>query len=336
MDLIERYLQAVRPLLPKAQQDDILAEVSEDLRSQIEDREADLGRELNEDEVAAILKKRGRPVNVASAYLPQQYLIGPTWFPLYKFVLKLVMLWVQLPVMLWIVAPTIYFTSPDPESALLGLAGRLPAAAITTFGVITFIFVCVERFQFGALRKSLDNWDSRSLPPIIPVTAQIQPKLRSVAIGELVSGIGVSLAWVYFVRFHPSVNLDVIQMSLAPVWRDNFWPILLLLMSGIPVGCIGLFRPLSERLHSSLRLAIHAGTLIFLAAIVKAGTWIEITSSKRSAAQVTEILRGYNLGIRIAFLVITIIVLVEIVQEIRRMMSVKTPRPWAANGLAAL
>jgi hypothetical protein len=336
MDIIQRYLHAVKPLLPKAQQDDILAEVSEDLRSQIEDREADLGRELNEDEVAAIIKKRGLPIRVASAYLPQQYLIGPMWFPLYRFVLKVVMLWVQVPVMVWIVAPLLYFTSPDPRSALLGLARQLPAVAITTFGIITFIFVCLERFQFGAVTKSFEDWDPRSLPPLMPVTAQIQPSLRSAAISELVSGIGVSLAWVYFVRFHPSVDFDIVQMSLAPVWRNNFWPILLLFMSGIPVGCIGLFRPLSARLHSSLRLAIHAGTLIFMAVVFKAGTWIEIASSKRSAVQVAEILRGYNLGIRIAFLVITIIVLAEIVQEVRRMISVKTPRPWTANGLAAL
>jgi hypothetical protein len=336
MDLIERYLRAVKPLLPKAQQDDILAELSEDLRSQIEDRAADLGRELDEDEVAAIIKKRGLPIRVASAYLPPQYLIGPLWFPLYRFILKLVMLWVQLPVMLWIVAPTLYFTSPDPKSALLGLVSRLPAIAITTFGIITFIFVCLERFQFGALKTSLDDWDPRSLPPLMPVTAQIQPALRSVAISELVSAIGVSVAWVYFVRFHPSVNFDIIQMSLAPVWRNNFWPILLLFMSGIPVGCIGLFRPLSERLHSSLRLAIHAGSLIFMAAVFKAGTWIEITSTKRSAVQVAEILKGYNLGIRIAFVVVTIIVLAQIVQEVRRIASFKTPRPWAANGLAAL
>jgi hypothetical protein len=97
-----------------------------------------------------------------------------------------------------------------------------------------------------------------------------------------------------------------------------------------------LFRPLSERLHSSLRLAIHGGTLIFLAVVFKAGTWIEVASSKRSVVQVAVILKGYNLGIRIAFLVITIIVLAQMVQEVRRMITVKTPRPWAANGLAAL
>jgi len=107
-------------------------------------------------------------------------------------------------------------------------------------------------------------------------------------------------------------------------------------LSGIPTGCIELFRPSSTRLLSSLRLAIHAGTLILMAVVFKAGTWIEITSSKLSAAKIAEITRGYNLGIRIEFLVITIIVLIHVVQEVHRIVSVKTPRPWAANGLAAL
>jgi len=335
MDLIERYLSAVKPLLPKAQQDDILAELSEDLRSQIEDREAGLGRELDEDEVAAILKKRGLPIKVASAYLPQQYLIGPMWFPLYRFVLKLVMLWVQPPVMLFIVVPTLYFSSPDPRSALLGLVSGLPGIAITTFGIITFIFVCVERFQFGALKKSLDDWDPRKLP-LMPVTAQIQPRLRSLAISELISGSVFAVGWVYFVWFHPSVNLDALQFALAPVWRNDFWPILFLFGSGILTGCIGLFRPSSIRLLSSLRLAIHAGTLILIAVVLKAGTWIEITSAKLPAAQVAEVVRGYNLGIRIAFFVITIIAIIHVVQEVHRILKAKTSRPWTANGWAAL
>ena len=335
MDLIQRYLNAVKPLLPKAQQDDILAELSEDLRSQIEDREAELGRELNEDEVAAIIKKRGLPIKVASAYLPQQYLIGPMLFPVYRFVLKLVMLWVQIPVMLLIAAPTVYFVSPNPSVALRGLVQQLPQVAITTFTIITLIFVCLERYQFRAHGKFLEDWDPRKLP-LMPVTAQIQPRLRSVAISELVSGIVFTVGWVYFVWFHPSFNLDVLEIALAPVWRNNFWPILFLFMSGIPTGCIALFRPSSTRLLSSLRLAIHAGTLILLAVVLKAGTWIEITSTKLPSTAVANIVHGYNLGFRIVFLVITIIALIHVVQEVRRAIGVKSPSPWTASGLAAL
>jgi len=87
MDLVERYLHAIKFWLPKSKHDDIIAEISEDLRSQIEDEEAQLGRALSEAEVGAILKRLGRPLVVAGRYSPQLYVIGPTLFPLYRFVL---------------------------------------------------------------------------------------------------------------------------------------------------------------------------------------------------------------------------------------------------------
>jgi len=85
MDLLDRYLQAVKFWLPKVQRDDIVAELSEDIRSHIEEKETELGRKLNEVEVGTILKGRGRPVLVANRYLAQEHLIGPAFFPIYRF-----------------------------------------------------------------------------------------------------------------------------------------------------------------------------------------------------------------------------------------------------------
>ena len=42
-ELLNRYLQAVRFWLPRTQQQDIIAELSSDLHSQIEDKETELG-----------------------------------------------------------------------------------------------------------------------------------------------------------------------------------------------------------------------------------------------------------------------------------------------------
>ena len=92
MQLLERYLQAVKFWLPKEQKEDIIAELSEDIHSQIDEKEAELGRKLNEGELESILKQRGRPILVANSYLPQQHLIGPVLFPIYRLVLKIVML----------------------------------------------------------------------------------------------------------------------------------------------------------------------------------------------------------------------------------------------------
>src|SRR5215467_9350422 len=97
MELLDRYLHAVGFWLPRKQKQDILAELSEDLRSQIEEKETELGRKLTECDLEALLKQRGRPVLVANHYLPQQYLIGPALFPIYRFVLGIVALCYLVP-----------------------------------------------------------------------------------------------------------------------------------------------------------------------------------------------------------------------------------------------
>jgi hypothetical protein len=332
MDLIERYLHAVRPFLPRAQQDDILAELTEDIQSQIDDRETELGRKLDEDEIAGIIKKRGQPIMVASGYGPRQSLIGPAWFPAYRFVLNVVLFWILVPTLIG--AFIVYFTAPNPNSALLDLVLGLPRTVLITFGVITLIFACLDRYQFHTKAQSLQTWDPRKLPPV-PVAPRNLPGPRSVAIGELVWGIIFTLGWIYLARFHPSLHFEGFRLSLTPVWQNNFWPLLLLMMSGIPAGCIGLLRPSWTRLHSGMRLLIDGYSLTLIGVMFKAGTWIEIASAKLPAARVAEIARGYSLGIRIAFIVISIVVIADVLQQVYQMLRANSPRPWTANGFAA-
>jgi len=61
MELIDRYLQAVKFWLPKDQRQDIIAELSEYLRSQFEERESALGRKLTDGDVEQMLKPARPP-----------------------------------------------------------------------------------------------------------------------------------------------------------------------------------------------------------------------------------------------------------------------------------
>ena len=88
MEMIDRYLQAVKFSLPQAQRDDIIKELRDSILSQIEDKEATLGRPLDEDEQSELLKKLGGPIALASRYRKQQFLIGATMLPIYWKVLK--------------------------------------------------------------------------------------------------------------------------------------------------------------------------------------------------------------------------------------------------------
>src|ERR1700724_2821832 len=109
MELLDRYLQAIEFWLPKRQRQDIIAELSEDLRSQIEEKETELGRKLEDGEGEAILKRWGSPLAVASRYRPQQYLIGPTLFPIYRFVLAVSLIGCVVPrFLIWLPLLLVY------------------------------------------------------------------------------------------------------------------------------------------------------------------------------------------------------------------------------------
>src|SRR5262249_62155455 len=90
MELLERYLEAVREYLIRGRREDIVKELGDNILSQMEDKAAELGRPLNETEQAAVLKQYGHPLVAAARYrrLPLQQLIGPALFPLYWYALQ--------------------------------------------------------------------------------------------------------------------------------------------------------------------------------------------------------------------------------------------------------
>ena len=105
MSLIDRYIDAVRRNLPRAERDDIASELHDILPTQIEEEEALKQRPLTEDEVREILRNYGRPLGVAGRYGAHQYLVGPSVFPSYVFAVKVV-LWLFVPIAAFILIVT--------------------------------------------------------------------------------------------------------------------------------------------------------------------------------------------------------------------------------------
>lgn len=227
MELVDRYLQAVRFWLPAAQREDIAAELSEDIRSQIEEREANVGHKLNESEVAEILQQHGRPILVANSFRPQQYLIGPALFPVYVFVLKLFLWFYVLPwILLWI-----------------GLRlSHVPVGPLgTTFwpmiGGITIGFVVLERVQ--AKSGFLDKWDPRKLPPLrdpnkIP---------RSTSIAEITANL-IFLIWMIGGSWYQThLHVGNFSIEFAAVWGYVLQGFMLIAIVNIAAAIKNMVRP---------------------------------------------------------------------------------------------
>ena len=243
MELIDRYVQAVGFWLPKRQKQDIMNELREDIRSQVEEREAGLGRSLNDFEIAGLLKERGRPVIVAGRYLPQQYLIGPVLFPVYNLVLKLVLLlyvgpWLLVWVGMFIFAPRWRYERLH-GAGLLSDWSTWWGIAIATFGIITAVFAILERVQ--ARKNFLDNWNPLDLPKLSREKRK-SPRVKAMVDAAVTSVFIVS--WLSLPHFAREMFGEFGGVfKLATEWQQSYWPVLGLMLLTLAHQMATLARP---------------------------------------------------------------------------------------------
>lgn len=329
MQLIDRYLQAVKFWLPKAQRDDIIAELSEDIRSQIEDREAELGRKVDDDELSALLKRLGHPIIVAHRFLPQQQLIGPVLFPVYWFVLKVVALcwfvpWMTTWVCLMSFSPAWRMAHSGGTwlGALGALWGSFWLGAMISFGVVTLIFAILERT--GTKIRILEDWDPRKLP-VVRDPKQIP---RCSSIFELVVSIVFIVWWVTAMGFQTEFDFSGTKISLAPEWCYFLCGFLLVSLVNVALSGVNLFRPYWTRLRAGVRLAsdvIGSGLFCWL---LKSAILAEIIVPNVPAAKTLEITNAINLWASRSFPIAVIACVVVALVDIRRIIRVK---PTAAG-----
>ncbi len=261
LDLIDRYLQAVRFWLPKTQrQEDLLAELGEDLRSQIDDKEHELGHPLDKAETAEILKRCGSPMMVAGRLGPQRHLIGPALFPIYGFVLKMVLLWILVPVFIFIVGPVNVANSGGNWAAAVAITfGDLWSGLFIAAGIVTLVFAIIERTSahLGAECK----WDPLKLPPVRK--EERKPSLMK-AVCEL--GFNVfGIVWLLLLPQHPWMILGPAAAFLkaGPILHAFYLPFVLVSAVALVRSGIILARPqwtwfplLSQLLQSVLTLVV--------------------------------------------------------------------------------
>jgi len=263
IDLLDRYLQAVRFWLLKThRQEDLLAELGEDLRSQIEDEEEELGHSLEKSEVAAILKRCGSPMMVAGRLGPQRHLIGPALFPIYEFVLKMVLLWILVPVFIFIVGPAnVANAGGDWGSGVLNTIGNLWSGLFIAAGIITLVFAIIERTN--AHLGTEIKWDPLKLPPVRKEERKPSQLKAACEFGFNIFG----LVWLLLVPHYPFLILGpaAAVLKAGPMLHTFYLPFVLLSSVAVVRSGITLarpqwdwFPPMSELLQSVLLLiALH-------------------------------------------------------------------------------
>lgn len=308
MDLIERYLAAVRQNLPAEKADDIIAELHDELATRQEMREDALGRPLRREEVTALLREFGHPLVIASRYRPQQYLIGPEIFPFYLFALRVV---------LTIGGASLF--AIGVSAAVLGdgnvghmfarITGDLWGFFITAAAMVTLAFALFERF--GGPVDQLYRWTPEHLPaPLAPRKGQWE------AAFEVGMGIAFLLWWIGVIHLPIVAVTDKFRIEPAPIWDAWYLPILLLASAQLVVNLVKWLLPHLRRTLALLTIAVSAAAVAMAAGIYQAGAWVTVVATGAAPAEVAGLTQSLNLAIRITLVVLAIVMTLQALGEL--------------------
>jgi hypothetical protein len=307
-DLIERYLNAVKFWLPGKQQKDILAELSEDLHAQIDDRESALGRPLNEDELVALLKKRGSPMRLAGGYLPEQRLVSPGMMPIYRLVLKILLPWAVIPVFSALfIAPL--FDAANTAGSLWWTIGNSIRTLFFMIGIITTAFALVDRYH----TKWIDRWDPRKLPRVPPAQPRMQWYNDFAAFAFGMAGF---FFWAV-TMWNRTVFVFEGGFHITPgaIWGQLYWPILGVTLARAVVDLYCFMRRDWTRGQSWVRIALDGAAMAVAAVCLRGGSWVDMSSPTLAAADVAKLVSMVNHLVRVSLVFALAIAVVDVIKH---------------------
>ena len=327
MELLDRYLQAVRFFLPRrGDQDDIIRELSENLRSQMEDREEELGRPLTNDERADILRRHGHPMLVAGRYRSHQHLIGSAFFPIYIFALKLG-LGVALIVTI-VLAGIDAMLHGDVVRNLVGGMMAYPGRALMVFAWTTLSFAIIDYAQ--AQLKLGHDWDPRRLPKLG------NPDRRMSRFDSLIECLASAFAliWLLSIPQAPFLVLGPAAafLGFAPIWSTVYVPMVLMTIATIALSAVNFLKPFWTPARSYARLAISSVSIGAMAALLNAREWLVIRPGAIApdGAPLAKVAEIANRAMEIGIVVALIITAIQIASELRRL-NTRRNSPSAAS-----
>lgn len=320
MELVDRYLNAVKGYLPqkeKAAQDDIIAELKDSLLSRIEERESALGRALSAEEQQALVKENGHPMLVASRYMPQQYLIGPSMFPFWLMALRAML--IAVGVVYGVLAGIGIFTHGNFVHAFIQAVTGYAGTALFWAAIITLAFWIFEQNQirFGFL----DRWQ----PAKLAANSGGFHMPRSESLFDIVIGTLFIAWWSGAISFPASFSHfgKPVSFAMSSSWNPYWWGILVLGVWWLLLSVASFISPYLKWDRLLLRILLNVisiGLLYFLAQqdvliVVDGGNTVNAEIGKYGNAQVrlNELLHGL-------FIVVAIIWVYEIFVDVRRLM----------------
>jgi hypothetical protein len=205
-NLIDAYVSEVGRRLPRKTHKDIEAEIRSSLQDMLEERSQKTGKPVDEEMTLEVLKAYGAPEKVAANYLEERYLIGPSLYPIFMMVIRIVLtvIGVLAAIGLGIALYRTMLTPPKVFETILKAIADFLVSAVTALGNIVIIFAILEWALFRAGGKveikglpKDKEWDPRSLTKVSPP--------NQVNMGETIVEIVGCFVVIVLFNFYPQI-----------------------------------------------------------------------------------------------------------------------------------
>lgn len=312
MELFDRYLKCVGALLPSAHKGDILEELSDDIYSQAEDKQAELGRTLTMDEQSAILKSLGHPVQVALRYrnLGQRQLISPLLYPAYVFAVKVLFAFICI---VQLITTIVIVASGGNPGQFITMFLNLPRALFFVFAWVTVLFAVFDYLQ--AKMGWIQEWSGKWNPADLPVIRADKPPRAIQKVVQLLMAVGF-LAYLLLAQHIPYLFFGPAAAMLdpGPSWHLLYWPLVAFVAVGIVVQSVALLRPVWRWFAPASEIALNIVGLVLLRLALKLPPYFVVPHGAVDSAKFVKMavivnqsifwsIFGISIGMAIAILV---------------------------------
>lgn len=306
MQMIDNYLNSLEFYLPDDLKVDVRKEFEASIYDQFEERQEELKRDLSEKEQEEMLVKIGHPMQVAARYLPNQKLIGESYFPAYKKALEIAIV-IVFSIKILLSLPVII---ADGHVILSGfvLFWSLINTAIWVFAYVTVVFYLMERFGFDL--NYLYSFSAKSLRASNPTLTLS----RVETVFELLLLV-VFLGWwnnIFSLSLTGSFTSAFMNVSLSPEWQAVFWSVNIIIGLDAANCFYKIARGSDSRSTLITSIILNIVSLLILFKISQFSNFIDIVDLKLADLDWEKIGSIVNINVNIILTVILVISLWDI------------------------
>lgn len=308
MDLVERYIAAVKRELPTRSREDIGRELEANIMDKIDALEEQHGP-LNQQQVNDLLLEMGHPRTVAREFYPPKPLVSVQLMPIYLNTLYMVL--GILFVISSLEVATRWLSGSEMTLFLLmkGLLSSFLNAGYFAFTWVTIAFIVMTRDN----KKQQDNESCQWSPAQLPSALNSWQHIRLQDIfTDLASLLFLALIiWYPILRPGPGIN---------SIFNNETWVVLQWFTPVIAIGVLNSLWQLRTRIWTRRLLGINIGVSSAFAAMA---LWLMATRPilrlDETTWEGTLSVASIELSVLVFVFVVLVISLYEVIRDLRRL-----------------